>query len=155
MKRNWPFASWSHRIPTNAVFLIGLAALPPQPQTSVLIHEKQGRGCARSQSFSTSRTSKYRIPSPHFLLEVNLLPWLTKFWESPLKGFPLTGWSGLLVLKRHQVNLLSCQKCILKSEWTDSGRTVQPWESQDKGSRALGLGWGVVGERWQRRGVCV
>ena len=49
---------------------------------------------------------------------------------------------------------LSCQKCILKSEWTDSGRAVQPWESQDKGSGALRLGWGVVGERQGKR-VCV
>lgn len=44
MKRNWPFAFWSHRIPTNAMSSSALAGSPPRPRTLTPIH-KQYRGC--------------------------------------------------------------------------------------------------------------
>lgn len=83
MKRNWPFAFWSHRIPTNAVSSSALAGSPPQPRLRrQFINSTERAVLEEVRASPPPAPQNTGSPPPHFLLEVNLLPRLTKLWDS-------------------------------------------------------------------------
>lgn len=93
----------------------------------------------------------------HYLLEINLPSRFTQSQESPLKCFPLTMRSDLLLLKVPQVSLSLDRNMVflkLNRELMEVSHSFGTRAGSGRGGRRLRLGEEEWGERRQGRGVC-